>query len=74
MKALDRNLIKVGNEYLFNDLYDGQYDCDDLLLSGSIALWDYDLEDEVIVSFDILSRDVLDPSKSLIIVTDIEMS
>lgn len=57
--------IKVGEEYYFGQLWDGNGDGEELLESGSIAL-----DEDFIVSFDVIETDS-DILKSLVKVIDI---
>lgn len=57
--------IKVGGEYYFGQLWDGNGDGEELLESGSVAL-----DEDFIVSFSVIETDS-DVLKSLVKVTDI---
>ena len=74
MKELDRNYYKVGKDYLFDELWDGNGDGKELFESCEIALFDSSLDGEVIVSFSIKIKDDECFYKSLVTITNIENS
>ena len=62
--------IRIGNEYYFGELWDGDENGKEILKSGSVAVWDYDIKDYKIVEFKQLDveEDIL---KTLVEVTGI---
>lgn len=62
--------IVIGNKYFFSELCNGDEPLDELIESGSIAVWDKRLEHEVIVEFKVIEKNdnIL---RTLIKVTDI---
>lgn len=60
--------IEVGNKYYFGQLCEGDADAEELLKSGSIAVYDEDGE-EVICDFEIVETDE-DIMKTIVKVTD----
>lgn len=49
--------IKVGGEYYFGQLWNGNGDVEELLESGAIAVWDSVEEVEYIIDFDVVESD-----------------
>ena len=62
--------IEIGAELHFGQLWDGNYDGEELLHSGAIAVYDDDADEESVVSFEIVEKsdDILN---TVVRVTDI---
>lgn len=58
--------IKIGKEYYFGELWDGEGDIEELLESGAVSP-----DNENVVAFEILKPSTDEPIKTLVKVTDI---
>lgn len=58
--------IKIGEEYYFGELWDGEGDIEELLESGAVSP-----DNENVVAFKILKSSTDEPIKTLVKVTDI---
>lgn len=63
--------IVVGNKYFFSELCNGDEPLDELIDSGSIAVWDERLDNEVIVEFKVIEKNNDNLLRTLIKITDI---
>lgn len=63
--------VVIGNRYRFSELWNGDGDGEELLDSGSIALWSNRLDDEAIIEFSIIEKDENNILNTLVKVTDI---
>lgn len=53
----NEEFVEVGKKYYFGQLWDGNGEGEELLESGSIAMWDEIAEEEKIVEFEIIEKD-----------------
>lgn len=63
--------IVIGNRYRFSELWNGDGDGEELLDSGSIALWSERVNDEAIIEFSVIEKDENDILNTLVKVIDI---
>lgn len=63
--------ITVGNKYFFSELCNGNESLEELIDSGSIAVWDERLEHEVIVEFKVIEKNKDNLLRTLIKITDL---
>ena len=63
--------VVIGNRYRFSELWTGDGDGEELLDSGSIALWSDRLDEEIIIEFSVIEKDENDILNTLVKVTDI---
>lgn len=63
--------IVVGNKYFFSEICNGDEPLDELINSGSIAVWDERLEYEVIAEFEVIEKNKDNLLRTLIKITDL---
>lgn len=63
--------ITVGNKYFFSELCNGDEPLDELIDSGSIAIWSERLDHEVIAEFEVVEKNNDNLLRTLIKITDI---
>lgn len=66
-----KEIVEVGEEYYWGQLWYGNGDGKEILDSGSIAIYDNDKEEDVVIYFEIIDLDKEDIMKSMVRVTEI---
>lgn len=64
-------IVEVGKEYYWGQLWYGNGDGEEILDSGYIAMYDNGKEEYIVVYFEIIDLDKEDIMKSIVRVTDI---